>query len=81
MLFGLLPLCKVGILFEEIPSWVSVYALLAVATIFSLRALGDFRYVGFFKKIRETQFGRMDTLIYAPLSFIIALMALLMVLA
>lgn len=34
---------------------------------FLLRAVGDFRYVGFFKKIKDTAFGRMDTRWYAPL--------------
>ncbi len=34
---------------------------------FLLRAVGDFKYVGFFKKVKNTAFGRMDTRWYAPL--------------
>ncbi len=80
LLFALLPLHKVGLLLTELPSWVSFYGLVAVVAIFFLRALGDFRYVGFFKKIRETQFGRLDTLIYSPLSFVISQLSLLLLL-
>ncbi len=48
--------------------------------IFTARAVGDFRYVGFFKKIKDTEFGKLDTQVYAPLclwlgvsSFLIAI--------
>lgn len=39
-----------------------------VAVAFLLRAVGEFRYVGFFKQVRNTSFSRMDTLLYSPLS-------------
>lgn len=35
--------------------------------IFLARAIGEFRYVGFFKTIRNTPFGRNDTRYYSPL--------------
>ena len=38
-----------------------------IATAFTLRAVGEFKYVGFFKRIRGTQFARMDTRFYSPL--------------
>lgn len=41
-----------------------VWGLLVV---FSLRAIGEFRWVGFFKKVRGTRFARRDTWIYSPL--------------
>jgi hypothetical protein len=44
-------------------SWMS-YAL--AAGLFA-RAVGEFRYVGFFKRVRGTPFARMDTLFYSPL--------------
>ena len=37
------------------------------ATVFMIRAIGDFNYLGFFKKIKHSQFARYDTLIYSPL--------------
>ena len=38
-----------------------------VALVFLARAMGEFRYVGFFKRVRGTRFARLDSLIYSPL--------------
>ncbi len=43
--------------------------LAAMAAIFALRLIGDFRYVGLFKRVRGTEFGRRDDAIYGPLLF------------
>ncbi|HEV7671603.1 MAG TPA: DUF3995 domain-containing protein [Thermoanaerobaculia bacterium] len=48
-----------------------------VATVFALRAIGEFRHVGFFKRNRGTRFARMDSLLYSPLCVLIAAGALL----
>ena len=37
------------------------------AAVLILRAIGDFRLVGFFKRVRGTRFARLDTLFYSPL--------------
>ena len=37
------------------------------AAVLILRAVGDFRLVGFFKRVRGTRFARLDTLLYSPL--------------
>ena len=37
------------------------------AAVLMLRAIGDFRLVGFFKRVRGTAFARADTLLYSPL--------------
>jgi hypothetical protein len=44
-----------------------------IAAVF-LRAIGDFHYVGFFKKIRDGRFARLDTLAYSPLCAGLALL-------
>jgi hypothetical protein len=36
------------------------------------RAVGDFRLVGFFKRVRGNAFARLDTLVYAPLCLVLA---------
>jgi hypothetical protein len=48
------------------------------ALIFLLRAMGDFRLVGFFKRASDTRFARRDTLFYSPLCLAlgVALLAL-----
>jgi hypothetical protein len=43
--------------------------------VFGLRAIGDFRYLGFFKRVTGTRFARADTLIYSPLCAGLAAMA------
>jgi hypothetical protein len=45
-----------------------------IAAVFAVRAVGDFRYVGFFKKIRDSSFARLDTLAYSPLCACLALL-------
>lgn len=42
------------------------------ALAFGIRAVGDFRYVGFFKRIRDGRFARLDTLVYSPLCVLLA---------
>ncbi|MFJ7953196.1 DUF3995 domain-containing protein [Lysinibacillus sp. NPDC096418] len=37
------------------------------ACVFFLRAIGDFRYIGFFKKINHSKFARNDSWMYSPL--------------
>jgi hypothetical protein len=49
------------------------------AAVLILRAIGDFRLVGFFKRVRGSRFARMDTRVYSPLC--LALGASLAVLA
>jgi hypothetical protein len=37
-----------------------------LALVLLLRAVGDFRYVGFFKSVRNSRFATMDTWCYSP---------------
>ena len=43
-----------------------------VAVVLLLRSIGDFRFVGFFKRVRDTAFARNDTLFYSPLCLCLA---------
>jgi Protein of unknown function (DUF3995) len=43
----------------------------AIAGIFMLRGIGDFNYVGLFKKVKSTIFAQMDTQYYTPLCLIL----------
>jgi hypothetical protein len=45
----------------------------ALAGALTLRAIGDFRILGFFKKVRGSEFARRDTLVYSPLCLALAL--------
>ena len=44
-----------------------------LTAVFLLRAVGDFRLVGFFKRARGTRFARRDTLFYSPLCLLLGL--------
>jgi hypothetical protein len=48
-----------------------------IAGVFLLRAIGDFRYVGFFKRLRDTRFATLDTRFYSPLCLLLAALILL----
>ncbi len=52
------------------------YGSLAIAIIFFLRAIGDFRFIGFFKTVNKTRFGINDTLIFSPLCLFIAFLSI-----
>jgi hypothetical protein len=48
--------------------WMHVELLIAgAAAVLVLRAIGDFRLVGFFKRPNPSRFARMDTRYYSPL--------------
>jgi len=44
-----------------------------LAVIFIFRAIGDFHYVGMFKKVTNTKFGKMDTKCFIPLCLYLGL--------
>ena len=44
-----------------------------LATLFGVRAIGEFQYVGLFKRVRGTAFARWDTRLYTPLCIVISL--------
>jgi hypothetical protein len=43
-----------------------------LAVVFGLRAVGDFRYVGLFKRVTGTRFARWDTRLFVPLCVVVA---------
>lgn len=47
-----------------------------VMVVFLLRVIGDFNYVGLFKKVKNTTFSRNDNRYFVPLCFLIALLIL-----
>ena len=58
--------------------WFWARSLLAVCGGgFVLRAIGDFRYVGFFKRVTDSRFAYWDTRVFSPLILLIGLACLL----
>ena len=60
-----------------VPGWIFYSGTWVISLLFLLRAIGDFRYVGFFKGVSDTDFARWDTILFSPLCLFIAIVAFL----
>lgn len=78
--FGLFYLIKGGFISTELPLWLNEKGLWILSVIFVLRAIGDFKYLGFFKKVKNSRFAISDTKFYSPLCLLIGILTLILVL-
>lgn len=62
---------RAGLGREWIPAGLVGPGCWGVSVVLVLRALGEFRYVGFFKRVRDTAFARMDTRLYSPIALLL----------
>lgn len=69
--FGIFYVLKSGFLEFNQPEWVIKYGSWIIPIIFILRAIGEFKYIGFFKKIKATEFAKWDTKLFSPLCLFI----------
>jgi len=53
------------------------YMYWCIPILFIIRAIGDFYYVGFFKKIKRTKFAIADTKLFSPLCLIIGILGII----
>ena len=60
---------------DAIAAWPRRLAFVVVAAFF-LRAVGEFRYVGFFKRVRGTSFSRWDDRVFSPLCLFLSAVTL-----
>jgi len=51
----------------DLPSSIAQIGGWAIPSIFLLRTLGDFKYVGLFKKVKPTNFSERDTKYFVPI--------------
>ncbi len=63
-----------GLVPSFLPPAVLRGASAVLAIIFAARAVGEFRYVGFFKRVQGSVFARRDTYLYSPLCFLLAVL-------
>ena len=73
LLFALLVAATAGYVSVGLPRPWLVWLSYALALGLLARAIGEFRYVGFFKKVRGSRFARMDTLLYSPLCLLLSI--------
>lgn len=79
--FGVLVLMNALELDFKLPLWFDIirnYGLWIIASIFILRAIGEFNYIGFFKKYKQTKFGQNDTKYYSPLCLTIGVLTIIL---
>jgi hypothetical protein len=75
--FGLFYLVKSGLINFQVPNWATTYGSWIIPFIFILRAIGDFKYVGLFKKIKHTDFAKADTKLFVPLCLSIGIIGII----
>jgi len=75
--FGFFYIIKSGIVTYQLPEFILKYGSWIIPAIFILRAIGEFKYIGFFKRIKKTNFGKLDTKLFSPLCLAIGLVGLL----
>ncbi len=56
---------------QLLPVWLYQFLGYAIPLFFMARAIGDFKYIGFFKNIIDTPFAKRDSALYSPLCLLI----------
>ncbi len=74
--FGLIYLIKSDLIKGPIPNWVTNYGYWLIPLIFILRAIGEFNYIGFFKKIKNTEFSKADSKLFSPLCLAVGIIGI-----
>lgn len=75
--FGVFYALKSGLINYNIPEQIMTYGSWIIPILFLLRAIGEFKYVGFFKSVRKTGFGKLDTMFFSPLCLLIGILGLI----
>jgi hypothetical protein len=70
--FSVFYMLESGLIAYPLPEWLMISGGWLIPTIFLLRAIGDFKYVGFFKSVKATHFAKLDSQFFSPLCLLIA---------
>jgi len=81
LFFGVFCLVYGRVINFDLPVWLRESMISVIIGIFLLRAIGDFRYVGLFRKIKGTQFADKDSRYFTPLCLLIFALALVMMIS
>ena len=57
---------------ESLLSWLEWL----IPLLFFIRAIGEFKYVGFFKSVKHTEFAKADTKLFSPLCLLISIVGI-----
>ena len=79
-LFAMISISNFGIFTSWVESGYLRFGMWSIVAIFFLRAIGDFKVMGFSKKTRGTTFAKYDTNFYSPLCLYLASSSLIVIL-
>ena len=71
-LFAALVAATAGFFSVGLPPVVLTWLAYALALGLLARAVGEFKYVGFFKRVRGSKFATLDTFLYSPLCLLLS---------
>lgn len=77
LFFGLIYLNQTELFTVQLNHWILQYGMWFIPSIFLLRAIGEFKYVGIFKRIKNTSFAKADNQIFIPLCLSIGVMGMI----
>jgi len=72
LLFAGLVAATAGLVPLALPPVLLTWMSYALALGLLARAIGEFKYVGFFKRVRGSRFATLDTFVYSPLCLLLA---------
>ena len=72
LVFAFLVAATAGLIEVGLPVRMLSWFSYALALGLLARVVGEFKCVGFFKRVRGTRFARLDTLLYSPLCLLLA---------
>jgi hypothetical protein len=75
--FALVYLDKMQVIEVPFPNFIEQYGTTILGVIFIIRAIGEFKYIGFTKTIKDSKFAEMDTKYYSPLCLILGFNSLI----
>lgn len=73
LIFSIILWAQSGYLPFYHPGALTKWGCILIASIFILRTIGDFHYIGIFKKIKGTKFSKYDRSMYIPLCLYLAI--------
>lgn len=60
----------------HLPGWIMKYGSWIIPMLFLIRTIGEFKYIGIFKSVKNTTFSKWDTNLFSPLCFAITVLGM-----
>jgi hypothetical protein len=77
-LFALILPGTIGFYSDTEPQFLYAYTPWILVFLFTVRTIGDLRYMGLFKRVLGTEFSRVDSMVFTPVAMCMAIAALVL---